>query len=415
MQVTRYDSGEVTSTERMANGYLRCDAHITRTGVFTYLNRDGTLRRELRLPTEVFNADSLQSFEDSPITNNHPPKGTRLTSANTKKHQVGHARDIRQDGKHLAARMLLTEDKSIADAEGGKSQLSCGYRCDLEIISGVTDGIEGVPDGLNYDGIQRNIRGNHVAIVDRGRAGESAALHLDEAGATMVPDDYKPSPNQGDLFRSDKAMETITIDGIDVEVSKQGAQVIAKVIARADAADKKVTDLSKKVGEETARADKATEDLEASDKARTDAASPEAVQGLVTARVALQTDAMKILGDKDADGKAITLDGMSDHDIRVAVILAGSPKAEEKIDALEGDAQASYVAARYDAAIESHVDAAPDPGKKTPSASLAAVRAAANATRTDGDDRLDADAARQKMVEKNRERGRTPLGTRKAG
>lgn len=50
LQVKRYDSGEFTSPTRTHNGYLRCDAKITRIGVFQYRQADGTSRSELRLP-----------------------------------------------------------------------------------------------------------------------------------------------------------------------------------------------------------------------------------------------------------------------------------------------------------------------------------------------------------------------------
>lgn len=204
--VRRYDAGEFsTSVERLDNGYLRADAHITRTGVFAYRLPDGTMRRELRLPSEVFRQDALGSFELAPLTNDHP-KGL-LDAKNTAKHQVGTVSNVRQDGDHVAARVQITDAKAIEAAESGKRELSCGYDCRLDMTPGVTLDVEGLPNGLRYDAIQRDIRGNHVALVAVGRAGDSASIHLDSADAIRVDDwraDRDPSTIQTLIFSKDK-------------------------------------------------------------------------------------------------------------------------------------------------------------------------------------------------------------------
>ena len=48
--------------------------------------------------------------------------------------------------------------------ENGKKELSMGYFCDYELVEGVYNGVE-------YQAIQRNIRFNHVALVEEGRMG----------------------------------------------------------------------------------------------------------------------------------------------------------------------------------------------------------------------------------------------------
>jgi hypothetical protein len=55
-------------------GFLRIPAAVTRVGVFNYKQPDGSVIRELRLPEEVFNPDSLSSLKSIPITNDHPPR-----------------------------------------------------------------------------------------------------------------------------------------------------------------------------------------------------------------------------------------------------------------------------------------------------------------------------------------------------
>ncbi len=191
--VLRFDLlGDISSVERTDQGYLRADATLTKVGVFKYLNGDGSIRRELRLPEEVERADALASFELAPLTRGHPTAagGRRvlLDAGNTGKHQIGTVSSVRADGGFVRGRVQISDQAAIEAAEQGERQLSCGYRCDLEPTRGVTSGIPGIPDGLRFDAIQRNIRGNHVALVPQGRAGKEAEIHMDQADAELVPD-----------------------------------------------------------------------------------------------------------------------------------------------------------------------------------------------------------------------------------
>lgn len=175
---------------KLSNGWLRIDGRITRTGVFTYRLPDGKMRRELRLPEEVFKADAMQSFALVPVTDEHPP--AFLDATNTKEYARGSvAGTLRQDGQFIAGEMLVTDADLIAKLEGGKArEISCGYTCDLEESPGELN-------GERYDAIQRNIRGNHVAIVERGRAGPEARVRMDAAVCTADGDDDQPRDENG--------------------------------------------------------------------------------------------------------------------------------------------------------------------------------------------------------------------------
>lgn len=388
----RYDAGEFSAPARTPNGYLRCDARITRTGVFEYRFADGTVRRELRLPEEVFKADSLASFEDLPLTNSHPREP--LTPRNTRRYQAGQIRNVRQDGEHVAARVLVTDDDTINDVERGKVQLSCGYNCDLEDKRGVTLGIDGVQDGLHYDAIQRNITGNHVALVDRGRAGDTAALHLDAADAVMVVrrDTEPTGPTPGPVGGT-KQMEKVRIDGIDFEMDASAAQAVSKLAARCDQLAEQLAAAKAEASEQKARADQAAEALDAAKQAAADAGSADRIRSAVAARVALQTTAAKILADD-----TLKLDDMSDTDLRKAVVLKVSPAAKDRLDNGGKPVDEVYLAARFDAACDAW-QAAQD-AKPTASQS---VRSAVGVPRTDST------SARAKMIQANLEMGQAPI------
>jgi len=185
----RLDRGEVLrKPTKLANGWLRLDGRLTRTGVFTYRLPDGSMRRELRLADEVFRDDTLQSFALVPVTDEHPP--AFLDASNTKEFARGAvAGALRRDGNFVAGEMLVTDAELIAKLEGGKArEISCGYTCDLEESAGEFD-------GERYDAIQRNIRGNHVAIVERGRAGPEARVRMD-AAVEVEGEKAKAKPRQ---------------------------------------------------------------------------------------------------------------------------------------------------------------------------------------------------------------------------
>lgn len=172
--VTKIDVGNLT-----AEGYLDTEGSLTRTGVFTYFRPDGAPQRELRLPEHVFDPASLASFDGVPLTLGHP--STNLDAATAMRHAVGFVMQphAHADGKHVRARIKVMAKDAIRAIESGVKELSNGYDTELEPIPG---GVYRMPDGTEEraDFIQTNIRGNHTALVPRGRAG--ATSRLDSAG-----------------------------------------------------------------------------------------------------------------------------------------------------------------------------------------------------------------------------------------
>lgn len=398
--VRRWDAGAVAKVERTDQGYLRCDATITRTGVFPYRAPGGKVRYELRLPEEVFNANALRSFGIAPLTNGHPRKANgeaiMLTPQNTGRYQVGSVVEPRQDGDTVAATVQVTDAEVIEEIDAGKRQLSCGYTCALEMTSGTTVGVEGIPDGTRFDAIQRDIRGNHVALVTKGRQGEAVQLRIDSADAFQVDppepqsEPTKPEQDTAPAAGGVRPMEAkITIDGVSFETTEQIAQAVGKYMERADTAFTELAETKTKVETERARADAAEENLIAEKQARADAADPEKLKAAVAARLTLERSAAPVLGDE------VKLDELTDSEIKAAVVVEAArdkDKAKERIDGCGEE----YLQARFDAALESWEQA------HEPNAGLAATRKAANqATRTDS-----VEDARERMIARNLEIGR---------
>ncbi len=360
----RYDRGELRSPVRMDNGWLRVDAFLTRCGVFKYRNLDGTTRAELRTPEEVFKPDSMASFAMIPVTDNHPP--SPLTAANAKMFTVGMTgENVKQDGDYMRNSIMVTVDDVVSKMDAGKRELSCGYTCDLEMTEGVT------ADGEHYDAIQRNIRGNHVAIVDVGRAGTTVRVHMDSADGVMITSSDSQPLGETTMFK-------FRIDGVEFEVSETVAQALTKQsLAHADA----VKSATARADAAEAKADGLAGDLAKSEAARKDAEDPAKLRARISARVALETEARRHVGEAK-------IDQMSDTEIKLAVLAKLNPefKPEGRSD--------DYVQARFDHAVES--------ASKKP---LSDVRAAAvGASETKADAEFDSGAARARMIAGLRER-----------
>jgi len=323
----RYDVGELKKPVRMDNGWLRVDGLLTRSGVFPYRNADGSTRLEYRPPDEVFRADSLESFALVPFTNDHPPEV--LNAKNTKTYAVGSiGENVRRDGDHVRAQILVTDAATAEQMMGGKVALSCGYSCDVDMTPGEVGGVR-------YDAVQKNIRGNHVALVDIARAGPAAKVRMDAGDAVQVPNET-PRPDPTGTKESPMLVK-FRVDGVEVEVTETAKQVIEKQLTGLTArADKAEADLVKA----TARAD-AAEAARVQEKARADAAeAPARIREAVKARVELERTGAKVLG-KDFKADA------SDVDLKVAIV--------EKVDGVKLDPEKlkvpAYLDARFDSAV----------------------------------------------------------------
>jgi hypothetical protein len=181
-----YDRQGIYTTESISanqettpEGFLLCrNVAIARTGDQMYLaeeiglegHGDGLVKIQ-RHADEVFNPITIASFEGKPVTINHPD-GTDVNPSNWRDLTVGIVQNVRQgDGIEddlLFADLLITDQRGIEAIRNKKmSEVSCGYDADYEQIE----------IGL---GRQANIMGNHVALVERGRAGSRCSIRDEE-------------------------------------------------------------------------------------------------------------------------------------------------------------------------------------------------------------------------------------------
>ena len=381
IEVVRYDRGEYRRAIRLDNGVLRADAVPTKAGVFAYKNADGSIRRELRRPEEVFHSDSLATLEGSVITLGHPPKGT--VAGSVRDLQRGHlGTDVARDGDLVRASAFVTDSEAAQAAETGKAQyLSCGYRCQLDMTPGTHTKYG------PYDAEQKRIRYDHVALVAHGRAGSEARLNLDEADAEMIPLTDEPA-DDGEQQRTDSMATKIKLDGVDYEIPEQAAQAVTKM--HADHEEKMTATIAerdearKQAETEKARADAAEAAKSEIQTKLDEAAGPDRIKQAVNSRVALERDAAKVLGEKKAT--ELKLDTLDDDAIKRVVVEHVLPKM--RLD----DASTERLTVAYEAALAHH--------ENQPHPNLGTVRQRADAAT--GSNGTDLDAKQAAIAERNR-------------
>ena len=167
--VIRFDSMPMPRAYFTPEGYLKDRPILTSCGIFEYTNPDGTVRRELRLPEDVFSPESLRSYKGAPVVLTH--EAGLIDKNNVAENQIGTVlSEGERSGDDVKAEIIIHDTDAMKSA--GLKELSLGYNLDL-------DETPGVWNGQRYDAIQRNIRINHLALVREARAGEQARLNLD--------------------------------------------------------------------------------------------------------------------------------------------------------------------------------------------------------------------------------------------
>ncbi len=123
------------------------------------------LVRIQRPEAEVFAPETVLSFIGRPVTNDHPDE--LVGPLTWKNHSVGTVINVRRgegvSSDYLIADLLIGELETIEAINKGKVEVSAGYTADYEQIE-------------PGRGVQRNIRGNHLALVDRGRCGPRCSI-----------------------------------------------------------------------------------------------------------------------------------------------------------------------------------------------------------------------------------------------
>ncbi len=306
--------GRVWARVDKATGFLHGEARIARTGVQIYSDGSDTWG-EYRDASEVFAPEAMASFARAVMTDDHPRDF--VTADTARGLQVGHLGDaIRRDGNWLVAPFTVTDGRTIRAIRDGKVELSAGY------WSRTVPG-DGYHDGERYAYRQTEIRANHLAVVDRARAGrdaripnfDGAAFEADpEQGETMTKQSEAP---KGDTVREDSREAPAPVD--------RTPTADAATLARLDTLEAENASL------------RAALDAEREQQA-----------SRIDARVDLVSKAKAAAPEVETRGK-------TDAEIRRAVLDTIAPEMSGKLDARAG--VEGYLEATFDLVVDRHLEA----------------------------------------------------------
>lgn len=197
-------------------GFLVCHSvPICRTGMQEYMpqelgvkDRDGGFLEVYREESEVFKPSAVASFEGKPVTDDHPPVG--VDASNYASYTKGTVQNVRrgsgEDRDKLICDLVVYDAALIAKIDAGKREISCGYECKY---------IE--RDDGTY--CQMDIIGNHVAVVEDGRAGHEVAIR----DAKAKPEGGKQMAKKGSILHR---MFAVFVKDAEPEEVREAARAV---------------------------------------------------------------------------------------------------------------------------------------------------------------------------------------------
>ena len=324
------DAATLTGARATDEGYLVANVRTARIGTQDYLGAELD-RPDLDTVTvyrdedEVFRKASLQTFGLLPVTDDHP--ADMVTADTARMVSVGTTNEeVLRDGEYLRIGIKLTDAATIRKVQDGKRELSVGYTSELVWGDGFA------PDGTAYHARQTNIVGNHIAIVDAGRAGPMAGIG-DSQPSTVARWGASPITDEKDVIMADAIQtRTVLIDGLSVVTTDAGAQALEKLQGQ-------ITDAQAALTAMTVTVNAKDGELAAKDAKIAEMEKATLSDADLDAKVAARAD---LIGQAKAIAKDVATSGLSDADIRKAAVVAVLGDA-----ALTGKSDA-YVDARFD-------------------------------------------------------------------
>lgn len=269
------------------NGWFEIKGNpLSKVGVFDYSGAQvgappadhGKIYKVFRPAEELANPETLASFRLTPLINDHTMLGEGFTDAENKGVDGVIGEDVYFSDGVLRGNIKVFSKTLAEDIKKGKTELSCGYRCTYDFTAGSWN-------GQVYDVIQRNIRGNHVALVDEGRMGPDVSV-LDHLVFTVDAKETFVDPEE--LKAMIAAAMAPVMDSLTAVTAWQTAK---------DEADKKAAE------EEEAAAEAAADAAAEADKDK-DKGVPAGMDAALKQIAALQGELAALKGAKPAMDEA---------------------------------------------------------------------------------------------------------------
>lgn len=307
------------------------------------------MRREWTPSQEVFREGMLESLRSLPVIVGHT---AWITPANYSKHAVGvvDAGTTKRRGGFLDGVVTVQDQDALRRIDSSElGDLSLGYAIKWTAVSGIVP--EGEPDaGKRYDGIKSNIVPNHLALLRPGHARAEVGFRFDGRDEPVFTSEPYAPPAPPVLPERKPMPLIVRLDSKEYDLSTP--EGVAAHGAAVDKIRQDARDADTRAAKAEGIADGykttiATLETQVKDTTRLDS--------LVATRVALESSARTVLGDKyDCRGKKnreIQIDVIR-HDAKDFTGLGQDGKSAT------GDAKPdAYVEARFDSVIEHAIPA----------------------------------------------------------
>ncbi len=277
------------------NGYVTIpDNPITKSGVFQYLGSSISDQLEpnkvynvYRPEEEVNNPDTIESFRLTPWIPEHIMLGNEFTPAEVVGVQGVTGETVEYRNGILYSKLKLFGEDLKKLIKNGLKELSCGFRCTWDIVSGVA------PDGQPYDVIQRKIRGNHLASVESARMGSDIRVAMDRAVFALDSIDYELKPSGENMLTK--------------EMKAAMDEALKPLQTALDEANKEIGELKKKAEDMDKDEDKekSAEDMEAEKKAKDEEKKKSDAMDSAIAKVESLEKEVESLKSSAMDGNAL--------------------------------------------------------------------------------------------------------------
>ena len=317
------DNLPVPSTRRIqATGQLIAECAIARTGVLHYYAKElgglfadrapESVVRVAQLSEDLFSEETLEKFRSVPITIGHPKQDVSTTNMKELGKGTLEGKPY-QSEDHLEASVVISDEDAIKIINNGVSELS--VRATYNLVR--------VDDSMTYDAVRTIKEVNHVAIVEKGRAGitcrisdgEDGLVEVIDSGAVLILDDCEPvAPKESEVV-------------LPKEIEPTLEELLDKAQAELDWVKAEV---------ETLKAEKDDLTVKLSD-ALSHTPSDEDIQILVEARLKFQTEVAS-LSDEDFTGK-------TEQEIKLAIV-------SKRTGLVLNDASPTYIDARFHILLE---------------------------------------------------------------
>jgi len=255
MKQKTIDRGRFYTTEDLGakrsttpEGFLVCqDVPIARTGMQRYTDEElpleginGEVRID-RLEEEVFRAETIASFEGKAVTVEHPNEF--VSPENWQQLAIGTVQNVRRgsgiENDLLIADLVITDAKAIEYVNKSLPEVSAGYEAAYEQTE-------------PGRGVQRDIVGNHVALVERGRAGPRCSIKDEEPKMKKRSfwDRIMTAVKAKDADAVKEELESMDADGDDKDDEKEKdkdktGDSLGKILSKLASMDADIQDLKK--------------------------------------------------------------------------------------------------------------------------------------------------------------------------